>query len=612
MRYLEAYLGTLRARGNAKLAESVAKTAEEVGNKYIKNFSFLTHEIGLLFGNVQSGKTGQMFGIMCKAADYGFPAFLLLTTDNVVLQQQTLKRVQEDLSGFCICGENDSKIFMDNSLKKPVIVVLKKNSRMLKLWANIFNNTKFMTGNPLFIVDDEADASSLNTLVNKAEQSAINKHLDTIKNGASSSIYLQVTGTPQALFLQSMVSGWHPTFTYYFRPGEGYLGGNFFFKTPVDKQNISFIHNEEQAVREMIIHHLAVSAVVLSKGQVCNCIIHPGARQKSHNDMAAKAAAALHWCLENLDSDFKDCFQAEYAALKPQKYAKPEFEAAFALVKDLLEKPAVKILIMNDKNEVVAAHYETGSNIIVGGNTLGRGVTFPKLHTIYYTRTSKKPQADTMWQHSRMFGYDRDPGLVRLYIDGMLFKLFSEINTENNSLIEQIESGFERVKISFSKGIAPTRRNVLDNKKIHALVGGANYYPFNPDNNTIEDIDRLLQVFDEKEQYYQVNLRLILQILEHIISDSDFNVQAFKEFIEEHMLSQGSAQGILIVRRGRNVAKGTGALLSPNDWDLGKQFTDKVVVTMYKVTGTKGWGGKELWIPNIKLPDGRLFYNVEG
>ena len=247
----------------------------------------------------------------------------------------------------------------------------------------------------------------------------------------------------------------------------------------------------------------------------------------------------------------------------------------------------------------------------MGGNTLGRGVTFPKLHTIYYTRTSKKPQADTMWQHSRMFGYDRDPGLVRLYIDGMLFKLFSEINTENNSLIEQIESGFERVKISFSKGIAPTRKNVLDNKKINALVGGTNYYPFNPDNNTIEDIDKLLQVFDEKEPYYQVNLRLVLQILEHILSDSDFNVKAFKEFIQEHMLSQGSAQGILLVRRGRNVAKGTGALLSSNDWDLGKQFTDKVVVTMYKVTGTKGWGGKELWIPNIKLPDGRLFYNVE-
>ena len=41
-----------------------------------------------------------MFGILCKAADLGFPVFLLLTTDNVVLQQQTLDRVKSDLDGF--------------------------------------------------------------------------------------------------------------------------------------------------------------------------------------------------------------------------------------------------------------------------------------------------------------------------------------------------------------------------------------------------------------------------------------------------------------------------------------------------------------------------------
>lgn len=90
MQYLKTYLKTITDRGNPKLAESIAKTADEVGNRYIKNFSFCSHEIGLLFGNVQSGKTGQMFGIMCKAADLGFPVFVLLTTDNVVLQQQTL------------------------------------------------------------------------------------------------------------------------------------------------------------------------------------------------------------------------------------------------------------------------------------------------------------------------------------------------------------------------------------------------------------------------------------------------------------------------------------------------------------------------------------------
>ena len=141
MQYLNAFLSKIRDRGSIKLAESILKTASEIGEKHIKEFSFISHEIGLLFGNVQSGKTGQMFGIMCKAADLGFPAFVLLTTDNAVLQQQTLERAKADLDGFCICGENDSRIFVDNNLVLPVIIVLKKNARVLRLWANIFAST---------------------------------------------------------------------------------------------------------------------------------------------------------------------------------------------------------------------------------------------------------------------------------------------------------------------------------------------------------------------------------------------------------------------------------------------------------------------------------------
>ena len=78
MQYLNSYLNKIIERGNVGLAESISATAEEVGNKYLKNFSFTSHEIGLLFGNVQSGKTGQMFGIMSKATDLGFPVFVLL------------------------------------------------------------------------------------------------------------------------------------------------------------------------------------------------------------------------------------------------------------------------------------------------------------------------------------------------------------------------------------------------------------------------------------------------------------------------------------------------------------------------------------------------------
>lgn len=234
MRYLKSYLDTIKSRGNVSLADSIEKTANDVGSKYIAPFSYCSHDIGLLFGNVQSGKTGQMFGIMCKAADLGFSAFVLLTTDNIVLQQQTLERVQADLTGFCVCGENDSGLFIENRLMKPAVIVLKKNARILRLWANVFASTGFMKGNPLFIVDDEADAASLNDLVNRGRKSSVNKYLDSIKNDASSSMYLQVTGTPQAVLLQTAASGWHPAFTYYFAPGVGYLGGDFFF--PKDKK----------------------------------------------------------------------------------------------------------------------------------------------------------------------------------------------------------------------------------------------------------------------------------------------------------------------------------------------------------------------------------------
>lgn len=57
-----------------------------------------------------------MFGIISVAADMGFPAFLILTTDNVILLQQTIVRVREDLKVFCICDEYDSEIFAVNCL----------------------------------------------------------------------------------------------------------------------------------------------------------------------------------------------------------------------------------------------------------------------------------------------------------------------------------------------------------------------------------------------------------------------------------------------------------------------------------------------------------------
>jgi hypothetical protein len=217
----------------------------------------------------------------------------------------TLDRVKSDLDGYCICGENDAAMFVENSLMLPTIVVLKKNARILKLWANIFNSTGFMRGNPLFIVDDEADSASLNTLVNRKRQSSINKYLDSIRNGSASSLFLQVTGTPQAIFLQTIASGWHPLFTHYFKPGKGYLGGDFFFPKSGKPDCVTYLDNIEFPERTVVIRHILVSAQIFaSGGVVSNCLIHPSVKQATHQKFADNIRAELAWCKANLTSAF--------------------------------------------------------------------------------------------------------------------------------------------------------------------------------------------------------------------------------------------------------------------------------------------------------------------
>ena len=201
--------------------------------------------------------------------------------------------------------------------------------------------------------------------------------------------------------------------------------------------------------------------------------------------------------------------------------------------------------------------------------------------------------------------------MMKVYIDEPLYKLFSDINATNNSIISQVEKGAENIKVYYPEGLNPTRAAVLDNKRVFTLSGGTNYYPFDPDNSSIEDLDNLLAVFDEKEPSYQVGLRLMKEIFSHITSAEDFDVSSFVSVLDAMLSEKPSAQGILIVRRNRDIAKGTGALLSASDWSLGGSFTDCVVLTMYKVTGRKGWEGRELWIPNIKLPSNMVYYDVK-
>ncbi|MCM1506360.1 MAG: restriction endonuclease [Ruminococcus flavefaciens] len=624
MKYLDSYINNIIANGNAALAEAVSKTVADIVPKYISNFSYKEHVVSLLVGDVQSGKTSHMFGIMNAAADNGFCIFVLLTTDNILLQQQTFKRAERDLPDFCVCDENDYLKFIKNNMRKPAVIVLKKNSSILKQWKNNFSSTNFVKGNPLFIVDDEADAASLNTMVNKKRQSKINNNLSEIKKASSSSIYLQVTGTPQSILLQSLKSEWKPYFIYYFQPGKEYIGGNFLFNDD-EHSHIIFTDNEEASdilnddefpengLKKALIMHLITSAhIFINGGTVCNFLIHPSMKIESHEKFAEKIGNYLNEISHSHEeSDTKDTFIAEYKNLKKTKSDIADFELIYNTIYTYLQEYKINTLVLNSTSSFEKnTRYESGINIIVGGNSLGRGVTFPKLQTIYYCRVSKRPQADTMWQHARMFGYDRDANLLRVFMPPKLYKLFSDINKTNNNIIAQIENSDNgnNIKMFYPKGLQPTRKNVLDDKIVNIYTGGVNYFPFYPVNSNVSLLDDFLSSF--KDGVYTVSLNIIIKILEQTGSEeNDWDRDDFIGFIQAFLSETPIKQGKLIIRRNRDIARGTGTLLSPNDRELGNQFSDMLVLTIYKVTGNKGWNGHQLWIPNIKLPGTTIYYS---
>lgn len=610
------------------ISPSIKNTVDALIPKHIKTFSFRDHLTGLLLGNVQSGKTGQVFGLVSAAADEGFSIFIFLTTDNTYLHKQTLERAQESLDTFIVCGEDDDTKFTESKIKKPVIIVLKKNGRILKRWKNNLASSKLCEGRPLFIVDDEGDAASLNTKINQKKQSTINSCLEGMKKLANSSLYLQVTATPQSLFLQSKTSGWRPLFVHYFLPGEGYLGGDFFYSDPpspcirlTPENELDDLRNEgnliSEGLRLSLLSFLVTGAhILLSRcGEACNLLVHPSVRIADHNRIARKLGEYLNEMLIAVSEDkMGDYLKESWEDLRKTKPSLISFERIHAFLKQQLHEEKIKRYVMNSTGSNVV-DCSKGMNIIVGGNSLGRGVTFPSLQTVYYCRTAKAPQADTFWQHCRMFGYDRDKDLMRVFIPPSLLKLFIELNSGNRALLGQISgTSTEDISLLYPPHIKPTRSNVVDSEALNVVVGGVNYFPGLPKKKHVKQVDDMLAKYDGQEMY-ETTLNGIITLLENFESESrdDWSNTAFINCIKALKASHAENKAMLIVRRNRGISKGTGTLLSQDDRLFGETVKDYPVLTLYRINGEqeKGWDGSPLWIPNIKLPKGKNFYKVD-
>ncbi len=186
---------------------------------------------GLVMGNVQSGKTANMEGLMSMAADYGWNIFIVLSGTIENLRQQTRTRFMSDLQN----GNLTWDCYIDNpttrknppesldlrpdSRKRYVLVCLKHSGRLGKLlnWINHDPNTKAKM--KVLVIDDESDQASINTAkIEDAETTRINQLIKAIVNGNindESNItsqykamnYVAYTATPYGNFLNEKGEG---------------------------------------------------------------------------------------------------------------------------------------------------------------------------------------------------------------------------------------------------------------------------------------------------------------------------------------------------------------------------------------------------------------------
>lgn len=622
MNHVERYLSKISDEGHKSAILDSVKLFDE---KVLSSFDWLSTRKGLLYGDVQSGKTSHVLGMMAHAMDSGFQRIVFLTSDNTRLAEQTFSRAVAAFPMAEVCQSTDEQRFRAVSAAgdRPIVIVLTKNQSVLRKWKRRLSSDG-LHGVPILIIDDEADAGSLNNAVNskKQERTQINKLLTEIRDTSSACIYLQVTGTPQAVILQTTVGEWRPDFLLSFEAGDSYIGGESLFSEMPNPHVRGFAKtsSNDAELRRAVINYLVTCALMRTEGDtVCNMLVHPSRRKEEHSGTESEINDFIQNFRRNLDTDevFYELSKIWIEDFQPLGQSNKSAEEVVALLREFLDLETIDTFIVNSENKVEDNDpFESGYNIIIGGDSLGRGLTIPALQTVFYSRDTKMPQADTLWQHARMFGYDRKLEYLRIFMPSNIAKNFSEVHKGNEAIKSQLRDGtsIDDFQIDLDPSIKPTRRTVLDFNSLSTLVGGVNYFAFDP---VVRDIGRLdshiSRVYENFDEDYRVlPLKSIISLLKEIEAEEPhFSITKFVHILNGIVNENPAAKGNLIVRRSRKVSQGKGTLLSPNDRELVDQLGDATVLVLYRVEGDLGWSSNPIWVPNIKLPGKRVYYRIE-
>jgi hypothetical protein len=194
---------------------------------------------GLVVGQVQSGKTSNYTGLICKAADAGYKLIIVLAGVHNNLRSQTQLRLDEGFLGF---DTQHERAFRENNLwigvgridqnsiahsltsslsdfnvgaanaiginfntNEPIIAVVKKNGKILERllqWLSAqaieIDGRRVIRNKALLLIDDEADNASINTRPENDGTTKINGLIRDVIRLFDKSGYVGYTATPFA------------------------------------------------------------------------------------------------------------------------------------------------------------------------------------------------------------------------------------------------------------------------------------------------------------------------------------------------------------------------------------------------------------------------------
>jgi hypothetical protein len=472
---------------------------------------------GLVYGRIQSGKTRAMIASTAMAFDNKFRIAVVMTSNINDLVDQTHMDFSTGLPGLMIFTKDTD---LDREVQTAKLHMEKGGGCLLLICSkgkqSLQNISAFLKDvgaakYPALIFDDEGDQASLDTNTRKRSKSqvsvapsAINDAIQNKLRGAiPRNVYVSVTGTPQAVLLQSAGSTHRPSFIEMLPPGRSYIGGDTFFAKEEPEENAELIAlvdpNEKtqllnangpipDGLRKSILFFLVSAAAAIKnigvrdKGYSYLC--HPSLRNNEQaiaeqriNDFLNEVLTALYGGGNGpLIRELKTQYDELQKTLGAQT---PAFNDIKALI--LQHLPLRKLLVINAKVKRQGIDYGRGLNFLIGGNTLGRGIAIRDLLVTYYVRAARVSQIDTMHQHARMYGYRKITlSYTRVFITRDLYYRFRDIYHSDEDLrayIDKYKANPATFPIEYQFNLRTTRTGVLDVKKTDTLSPGKQVYP---------------------------------------------------------------------------------------------------------------------------------------